>query len=51
MEYKGEIGKPFDWLYVDFHTLQAVAEKVGLDTELLKEDDSFAYLARLKKQS
>lgn len=47
MEYKGMLGEPFDWLYLDFSTLNAAAEKHGFKAGLLAEGDHYDYLARL----
>jgi SAM-dependent methyltransferase len=50
ISYKGEMEKPFDWMYVDFNTLQNAALANGLACELLTEGDHFDYLARLIHQ-
>ena len=47
MEYKGILGEPFDWLYVDFDTLAYYAEENGFSAELLYEGEHYDYLARL----
>lgn len=47
MEYKGRKGNSFDWLYVDFNTLQRAAQANNLNCELVKEGEHFDYLARL----
>lgn len=47
MEYKGMLGEPFDWLYLDFSTLNAAAEENGFKAGLLAEGDHYDYLARL----
>ena len=47
MEYKGMLGEPFDWLYLDFSTLNAAAEEHGFKAGLLAEGDHYDYLARL----
>ncbi|MFD2101581.1 class I SAM-dependent methyltransferase [Flagellimonas iocasae] len=49
MEYKGEEGEPFDWLYVDFNTLQNACEANGLNCELVMSGKHFDYLAKLTK--
>lgn len=49
MEYKGEEGEPFDWLYVDFNTLQNACEANGLACELVLSGKHFDYLAKLTK--
>ncbi|MBA4153907.1 class I SAM-dependent methyltransferase [Flavobacterium sp.] len=50
ISYKGEMEKPFDWMYIDFNTLQNAALANGLACELLVEGDHFDYLARLSHQ-
>lgn len=48
MQYKGEKGPIFDWLYLDFKTLSTYAQKEGLNCELIVEGPHYDYLARLK---
>jgi len=45
--YKGETEIPFDWLYIDYNTLQNAAHANGLNSELILEGENFDYLARL----
>lgn len=45
--YKGLKSKPFDWLYVDYRTLQYVAQDNGLNCELVQQGEHYDYLARL----
>lgn len=47
LHYKGETEDPFDWLYVDYNTLQNAALANGLACELIMEGEHFDYLARL----
>ncbi|MDG1476967.1 MAG: methyltransferase domain-containing protein [Vicingaceae bacterium] len=47
MQYKGIITDQFNWLFVDFEKLREFAASVDLKTELLYEDDSNQYLAKL----
>ena len=47
MEYKGVLGEPFDWLYVDFDTLSHYAEQNGFKAELVAEGEHYDYLASL----
>ncbi len=49
MEYKGEKGEPFDWLYVDFNTLQNACAANSLDCELVLLGEHFDYLAKVTK--
>ena len=37
----------FDWLYLDYNTLQNAAIDNGLNCELIQEGEHFDYLARL----
>lgn len=47
LSYKGEQETPFDWLYLDFNTLQNAANAHGLHCELVSEGEHYDYLARL----
>lgn len=47
MSYNGQKGEAFDWLFIDFDTLQSVAEGLGMECEKVYEDDHYQYLARL----
>lgn len=47
LEYKGQKGPIFDWLYVDFDTLKTYAEQCGFKTELIVKGDHYDYLAKL----
>lgn len=49
IRYKGEQEEPFDWLYLDFNTLQNACLAQNLRCELLMEGDHFDYLARITK--
>jgi SAM-dependent methyltransferase len=47
VSYKGETEKPFEWMYIDYNTLQNAAISNGLSCELITEGEHFDYLARL----
>lgn len=47
MEYKGLKSKPFDWIYLDFNTLQNACLDNGLDCELILMGEHYDYLAKL----
>jgi len=47
LEYKGEKETPFNWLYLDFNTLQNAAHANGLQCEMVLEGEHYDYLARL----
>ncbi len=47
ISYKGEKEKPFDWMYIDYNTLQNAALSNGFQCEMLLEGEHFDYLARL----
>jgi SAM-dependent methyltransferase len=47
ISYKGEKEKPFDWMYIDYNTLQNAAHSNGLQSELVLEGEHYDYLARL----
>jgi len=48
MEYKTHQSDWFPWVYVDFETLESIANKVGLKATKLLEDDNFHYLVKLE---
>lgn len=50
-EYQSVKGNWFKWLYVDFQTLEQIANKIGWDCELLFEDDMDQYLVRMKRSN
>ncbi|CAM2832591.1 class I SAM-dependent methyltransferase [Flavobacterium frigoris] len=45
--YKGEKEKPFNWMYIDYNTLQNAAFANELQAELILEGEHYDYLARL----
>lgn len=47
ISYKGEKEEPFDWLYLDYNTLQNAAIANDLKCELILEGEHYDYLARL----
>jgi len=47
VQYKGETEATFDWLYLDYNTLQNAAIANGLECELILEGKHFDYLAKL----
>jgi SAM-dependent methyltransferase len=47
ISYKNETETPFNWLYLDYNTLQNAAHANGLQCELIIEGDHFDYLAKL----
>ncbi len=46
-EYNGEIDAPFEWLYIDQLRLSEIAEECGWNCQVIFEDETDAYLARL----
>ncbi|MGY4383456.1 SAM-dependent methyltransferase [Pedobacter sp. UYP24] len=46
-EYRSTKGSWFKWIYVDQQTLKTIASKKGWTVEIIFEDDSDQYLARL----
>lgn len=48
-EYKGALGRWFDWLYIDPDTLMREGNAVGVDVEILHKEDTDQYLASLVK--
>lgn len=49
VSYKGEHEAPFNWLYIDYNTLQNAAHACGLQCELVLEGEHYDYLAKLTK--
>lgn len=47
ISYKGEKETSFDWLYLDYNTLQNAAHANGLQCELILEGEHYDYLAKL----
>lgn len=47
ISYKNEREEPFDWLYIDYNTLQNVAIAAGFSCELVQDGEHYDYLARL----
>ena len=45
--YKGEKEASFDWMYIDYNTIQNAAVANGLQCELIVEGEHFDYLAKL----
>ena len=45
--YKGEKEKAFDWMYIDYNTLQNAAINNGLKCEMIVEGEHYDYLAKL----
>ncbi|MGB8374087.1 MAG: class I SAM-dependent methyltransferase [Salegentibacter sp.] len=51
VSYKKEKSPIFDWLYLDFDSLQLAAAKNNFSCELIKEGEHYDYLARLKPKT
>ena len=51
ISYKGEKEKPFDWMFIDYNTLQNAAFANGLQCELILEGEHYDYLAKLSIKS
>lgn len=49
MNYKEQQSEKFDWLYVDYNTLQRCALYNGMNCELIQEGDHYDYLAKITK--
>lgn len=47
MQYKGKQGNSFEWLYLDYQTLQRAATAHKFKCELVREGEHYDYLARL----
>lgn len=47
-EYKGVLGDSFNWLYIDQQKLTEIANSTGWICQIIFEDETDAYLARLQ---
>ena len=47
MEYKNLVSEKFNWLFVDFSTLEAIASEFGFKAKIVLEGESNDYLAQL----
>ena len=47
MSFAGKRDAPFKWLFIDFDTLQAAAERNGMNCRKVYEDNHYQYLAEL----
>jgi SAM-dependent methyltransferase len=47
ISYKGEKEEPFDWMFIDYNTLQNAAFANGLQCEMILEGEHYDYLAKL----
>lgn len=47
ISYKNQKEDPFNWMYIDYNTLQNAAHSTGFTCELLQEGEHYDYLARL----
>ena len=47
ISYKGETSAEFNWLYLDFNTLELAAAKNNFSCKLVKEGEHYDYLAEL----
>jgi len=47
-EYKGTYDEKFNWLYIDQQKLIEIANKCGWSCQVIFEDETAAYLARLQ---
>ena len=45
--YKGEREAPFDWMYIDYNTLQNAAHANGLQSKMVVEGEHYDYLSKL----
>lgn len=50
MQYRDIKGNSFPWLYIDFETLQDIAQKSGFNAELLQTGEHYDYLSRITRK-
>lgn len=51
LSYKNRKTEKFDWLFLDFNSLNLAAERNNFHCELLEEGDHFDYLAKITRRS
>lgn len=51
MQYKNIKGESFQWLYIDFETLQEIAQANGFCAELIHTGENYNYLARITRHT
>jgi SAM-dependent methyltransferase len=49
-EYRGDTDQPFKWLYIDQDRLMQIADDCGWQCQVIFEDETDAYLARLTQK-
>jgi len=47
ISYKGENDVPFNWMYIDYQTLENAALQAGFKCEMVSQGEHYDYLARL----
>ncbi|MGB1003693.1 MAG: class I SAM-dependent methyltransferase [Salibacteraceae bacterium] len=50
MEFENQKGYPFDWLFIDFGSLQEEANKAGFSAVKIFEEESQQYLAKITRK-
>jgi SAM-dependent methyltransferase len=48
ISYKNYTSDPFDWLYIDYNSLEVLAEMNGFKSTLIKKGSHYDYLAQLE---
>ncbi len=47
LEYAGFISESFNWLYIDFDTLDWLTDNAGISSELIREGENMSFLGRI----
>lgn len=50
MEFENEKGHPFDWLFIDFASLEDAANKAGFNAVKIFEEETHQYLAKITRK-
>ncbi len=50
MEFEGKMGAKFDWLFIDFDSLEFAADKAGFKAVKIFEEENFQYLAKITRK-
>ncbi|MFT4754731.1 MAG: SAM-dependent methyltransferase [Salibacteraceae bacterium] len=49
MEFEDQKGFPFDWLFIDFGSMQDAAKKAGFNAVKIFEEETYQYLAKITR--
>lgn len=50
MEFQGDLGEKFNWLFIDFDSLDEAADKSGFKAVKIFEEENYQYLAKITRK-